>query len=123
MNATVPPSDHRKRAQRARSDGWTHEEFLAACLEREVAARAANQLRIRAARFPARKSLDDFDFDHQRSVRRDVVALDFITAKDNVVFLGPPGLVDTARSFHTAVANSPGLARSPWIRRPFRCRG
>jgi IstB-like ATP binding protein len=26
-------------AERARSDGWTHEEFLAACLEREVAAR------------------------------------------------------------------------------------
>ena len=61
-------------AERARSDGWTHEEFLAACLEREVAARAANggELRIRAARFPARKSLDEFDFDHQRSLRRDV---------------------------------------------------
>jgi IstB-like ATP binding protein len=63
-------------AERARADGWTHEEFLAACLEREVAARAANggELRIRAARFPARKSLDEFDFDHQRSLRRDVVA-------------------------------------------------
>ena len=85
-------------AERARNDGWSHEEFLAACLEREVAARAANggELRIRAARFPARKSLDEFDFDHQRSLKRDVVAhlgtLDFVTAKDNVVFLGPPGI-------------------------------
>src|SRR5829696_7997609 len=84
-------------AERARADGWTHEEFLAACLEREVAARAANggELRIRAARLPARKSLDEFDFDHQRSLRRDVVAhlgaLDFVAARDNVVFLGPPG--------------------------------
>jgi len=26
--------------ERARSEGWSHEEFLAACLEREVAARA-----------------------------------------------------------------------------------
>ena len=84
-------------AERARTDGWTHEEFLAACLEREVAARAANggELRIRAARFPARKSLDEFDYDHQRSLRRDVVAhlgaLDFVAARDNVVFLGPPG--------------------------------
>jgi DNA replication protein DnaC len=84
-------------AERARADGWTHEEFLAACLEREVAARAANggDLRIRAARFPARKSLDDFDFDHQRSLKRDVIAhlatLDFVAARDNVVFLGPPG--------------------------------
>jgi DNA replication protein DnaC len=84
-------------AERARNDGWTHEEFLAACLEREVAARQANsgELRIRAARFPARKTIEEFDFDHQRSLRRDTIAhlgaLDFVAAKDNVVFLGPPG--------------------------------
>jgi DNA replication protein DnaC len=84
-------------ATRARTDGWSHEEFLAACLEREVSARHAHggDNRIRAARFPARKTLEDFDFDHQRSVRSDVVAhlgmLDFIAAKSNAVFLGPPG--------------------------------
>ena len=48
-----------------------------------------------AARFPARKTLEEFDFDHQRSLRRDVVAhlgaLDFVAARENVVFLGPPG--------------------------------
>ena len=46
-------------AERARNDNWTHEEFLAACLEREVAARQANggELRIKAAKFPARKTL------------------------------------------------------------------
>ncbi|MBC3189995.1 ATP-binding protein [Pseudonocardia sp. C8] len=84
-------------AERARSEGWTHEEFLAACLQREVAAREAHggEGRIRAARFPARKSLEEFDFDHQRSLKRDVIShlgtLDFITGKENVVFLGPPG--------------------------------
>jgi len=84
-------------AERARSEGWSHEEFLAACLEREVAARQANggEIRVRAARFPARKTIEEFDFDHQRSLRREVVAhlgtLDFVAAKDNVVFLGPPG--------------------------------
>ncbi len=83
--------------ERARAEGWSHEEFLAACLEREVAARQSNggELRIRAARFPARKTLEDFDFDHQRSLRREVVAhlgaLDFVEARHNVVFLGPPG--------------------------------
>jgi hypothetical protein len=58
--------------ERARAEGWSHEEFLAACLEREVAARQANggELRIRAARFPARKTLEEFDFDHQASLRR-----------------------------------------------------
>src|SRR5439155_14599914 len=82
---------------RARAESWSHEEFLAACLEREVAARQSNggELRIKAARFPARKTLEDFDFDHQRSLKRDVIAhlgaLDFVEARDNVVFLGPPG--------------------------------
>jgi DNA replication protein DnaC len=83
--------------ERARAESWTHEEFLAACLEREVAARASNggEIRIRAARLPARKTLEEFDFDHQRSLKRDVIAhlgaLDFVEGKENVVFLGPPG--------------------------------
>src|SRR3954449_8867756 len=84
-------------AERARAESWTHEEFLTACLEREVASRQdhGGENRIRAARFPARKSLEDFDFDHQRSLKREVIAhlgtLDYVDAKDNVVFLGPPG--------------------------------
>jgi DNA replication protein DnaC len=84
-------------AERARAESWTHEEFLAACLQREVAARESHggEGRIRAARFPARKSLEDFDFDHQRSLKREAIThlgtLDFVTAKDNIVFLGPPG--------------------------------
>jgi len=84
-------------AERARVEGWTHEEFLAACLQREVAARQAHggEGRIRAARFPARKSLEEFDFDHARGLKRDLIAhlgtLDFVAARENVVFLGPPG--------------------------------
>jgi DNA replication protein DnaC len=83
-------------AQRARTESWTHEEFLVACLQREVSARESHggQGRIRAARFPARKSLEEFDFDHARGLKRDMIAhlgtLDFVTARDNVVFLGPP---------------------------------
>jgi DNA replication protein DnaC len=84
-------------AERARAESWTHEEFLAACLQREVAARESHggEGRIRAARFPARKSLEEFDFDHARGLNRDTLAhlgtLDFVAAKENVVFLGPPG--------------------------------
>jgi DNA replication protein DnaC len=84
-------------AERARTEGWSHEEFLAACLQREVAARESHggEGRIRQARFPARKSLEEFDYDHARSLKREVIAhlgtLDFVTARDNVVFLGPPG--------------------------------
>ncbi|MBO3102589.1 IS21-like element helper ATPase IstB [Cellulomonas fengjieae] len=84
-------------AERARAESWTHEEFLAACLQREVAAREAHggEGRIRAARFPGRKSLEDFDYEHARGLPRDQIAhlgtLDFVTARENVVFLGPPG--------------------------------
>jgi DNA replication protein DnaC len=84
-------------AERARAESWTHEEFLVACLQREVAARESHggEGRIRTARFPARKSLEDFDYDHARGLKREVIAhlgtLDFVTARDNVVFLGPPG--------------------------------
>ena len=93
-------------AERARAESWSHEEFLAACLEREVAARQdhGGESRIRAARFPARKTIEDFDFDHQRSLRRDTIAhlatLDFIAERSNVVFLGPPGMGKT----HLAIA-------------------
>jgi DNA replication protein DnaC len=84
-------------AERARAESWSHQEYLAACLQREVAARDAHgaESRIRAARFPARKSLEDFDFDHQRSVKRETIThlgtLDFVAGKENVIFLGPPG--------------------------------
>jgi DNA replication protein DnaC len=83
-------------AERARAENWTHEEFLAACLQREVSARESHggEGRIRAARFPGRESLEEFNFDHARSVKRDLIAhlgtLDFVTAKENVLFLGPP---------------------------------
>ena len=71
-------------AERARAESWSHEEYLAACLQREVAARDAHggEGRIKAARFPARKSLEEFDFDHARgligevSVMRPGIGLD-----------------------------------------------
>jgi hypothetical protein len=84
-------------AERARAESWSYEEFLVACLQREVSARESHggEGRIRAARFPARKSLEEFDFEHARGLKRDLIAhlgtLDFVVAKDNVVFLGPPG--------------------------------
>jgi DNA replication protein DnaC len=84
-------------AERAHDDGWRPAEYLAACLQQEIASRDAHgaEGRVRAALFPSHKSLEDFDFDHQRSVKREVVAhlgaLDFVVGKENAMFLGPPG--------------------------------
>lgn len=93
-------------AKRARDESWPYEEFLAACLEREVASRQTHggEARVKAARFPQTKTLEDFDFSYQHSIRKEVVAhlgaLDFVEAKDNVIFLGPPGTGKT----HLAIA-------------------
>jgi DNA replication protein DnaC len=62
---------------------WTHEDYLAAVLDREVAARNAS-----------RKSLEEFDWDAQPAVRQQVAALasgGFLTEARNVVLPGPPG--------------------------------
>lgn len=86
-----------KLADRARADEWTYERFTEALLSTEVAAREASggEKRIRAARFPARKSLEEFDFDFQKSAKRQVIEhlgqLDFLHLKENVILLGPPG--------------------------------
>jgi DNA replication protein DnaC len=96
-------------AERARAESWTHEEFLVACLQREVSARESHggEGRIRAARFPARKSLEEFDFDHARGLKRDTIAhlgtLDFVAGKKNVVFLGPPGTGKTHLAIGLAI--------------------
>jgi DNA replication protein DnaC len=96
-------------ADRAREESWTHEEFLIACLQREVSARESHggEGRIRAARFPALKSLEEFDFDHARGLKRDTIAhlgtLDFVTGRENVVFLGPPGTGKTHLAIGLAI--------------------
>ena len=95
-----------KLAERAREEQWSHERFAEALLASEVASRESHggESRIKAARFPARKTLEEFDFTFQRSVRRQVVEhlgqLDFLHARENVVLLGPPGTGKT----HLAVA-------------------
>ena len=90
-------------AERARSQEWTHQEFLAACLERGASAHQTNsgELRIKATRFPTHKTIKDFDFTFQRSLKQDTMGhlgtLDFVAARENVVFLGPPGTGKTHR--------------------------
>lgn len=88
-------------AATAREDGWSHEEYLAAVLQRQVADREASgtRLRIAGAHFPAVKTLEDFNLDHQPSLRRDVLAhlqtMTFVAKAENVILLGPPGVGKT----------------------------
>jgi DNA replication protein DnaC len=95
-----------KLVERARSEEWSYERFAEALLSTEISSRESSggRLRIRAARFPAHKTLEEFDFTFQRSVKKQVIEhlgqLDFLHAKENVVLLGPPGTGKT----HLAIA-------------------
>jgi len=84
-------------AERARGEEWSYERFAEALLSTEVSARESHggEARIRSAKFPARKSLEEFDFKFQSSIKRQVAEhlgqLDFLAGKENVILLGPPG--------------------------------
>jgi DNA replication protein DnaC len=88
-------------AAQAREANWSHEEYLAALLGRQVADReaAGTTMRIRTAHFPAVKTLEDFNLDHLPSLHRDLLAHlatgTFIAKAENVVLLGPPGIGKT----------------------------
>jgi DNA replication protein DnaC len=60
-----------KLAERAREEQWSYERFAEVLLSTEVSSRESHggESRIKAARFPARKTLEEFDFAFQRSVR------------------------------------------------------
>ena len=84
--------------QRAAAESWSYETFLTTLLEEEVFARdqLALERRIRAAHFPQRtKTLENFDFRFQTSVKKQVLlhlaSLRFVELGHNVIFLGPPG--------------------------------
>jgi hypothetical protein len=93
-------------ADRAREESWSYEKFLQALLATEVSVRDSHggENRIKAARFPARKTLEEFDFAFQHSIKKQVIEhlgqLDFLHARQNVILLGPPGTGKIAYS-HT----------------------
>ena len=100
-------------ADQARDAGWSHEDYLAAVLEREVAARNASgaQLRIRGAGFPAAKTLEDFDFDVQPAVRDQITPLaagGYLSEARNIVLLGPPGTGKTHLAIGLGIAAARG---------------
>lgn len=84
----------------------SYRDFLAEALSSEWSARntKTTEGRMRLARFPWIKTLEQFDFSFQPSidkkVMRELSGLSFISRAESVIFLGPPGVGKT----HLAIA-------------------
>ena len=116
-----------KLAERARQEEWSYERFAEALLSTEQSSRGAHggEGRIRTARFPARKTLEEFDFTFQRSVKKQVIEhlgqLDFVHARENVILLGPLETgkthLTTALGIRACLAGHRVLFRTPteWV--------
>jgi len=85
-------------ASEAAQKTWSHVEFLAHLVEGESHLRMdrATERRIKAARFPVIKTLEQFDWSWPKKINRpqiqNLFRLPFIEKKQNVIFIGGVGL-------------------------------
>jgi DNA replication protein DnaC len=80
----------------AKTQRWTPEETLRVLVEMEVVARdeSNTRTRMKAARFPVEKTLDEFYLDESSippATHDYLVTLDWIKRADNLCLIGPPG--------------------------------
>jgi len=85
------------RLQEAAANGLNHAEFLELALADELAVRATRRMnrRVKAAAFREPRTLEDFDFRFNPSIKRkqvfDLASCRFIREARDVLLLGPPG--------------------------------
>jgi DNA replication protein DnaC len=85
------------RLQEAAGNRLTHVEFLELVLQDELLVRSERQIQrgVKAAAFRELKTLDDFDWQFNPSIKKkqiyDLASCAFIRANRDVLFLGPPG--------------------------------
>ena len=85
------------RLEEAKGNRLSHEEFLEIILQDEMDIRGQRlrERRVRAANFRELKTLEDFDWQFNRSIKRkrfyDLATCKFIREARDVLLLGPPG--------------------------------
>ena len=106
LNLPVGLATHADRLAQAGKENLSHEEFLKRLLSVEAAAKFERQVeyRLRAAKFPAIKTLDTFDWAHPTVIPRQKILeafeLRFLERHEGLVFLSSHGLGKT----HLALA-------------------
>lgn len=92
--------------ERAAAEGWSHRDFLAAIIAEEVAHRETTRIQRSAslAKFPYLKTIEEFDFIFQSSIKRSLLGPfldpDFVVNGRHLILEGRPGLGKT----HLAIA-------------------
>ncbi|MER7404006.1 IS21-like element helper ATPase IstB [Streptomyces sp. NPDC000070] len=93
--STTPPQAEQDHGDQRHGKPEQQAPAVTPAVPRQAAPDADAEARIRAARFPARKLLEDFDQQHPRGFDRETVArlgkADFVAARRNAVLVGPPG--------------------------------
>ena len=90
--------------------GVTASEAIEQLLGAQITLRNNRRLQtaMRSSRLPVIKTLEDFDFSFQPSIQREQIdslhELGFLERKENVVFLGPPGVGKTHLAISLAIA-------------------
>ena len=85
------------RLQEAAGNHLTHAEFLELVLQDELLVRSERQIQrgVKVAAFRELKTIDDFDWQFNPSIKKkqvyDLASCAFIRANHDVLFLGPPG--------------------------------
>jgi DNA replication protein DnaC len=100
-------------ARQARDEGWPYEDFLRELLEAEIRARhdSTAARRVREARFPDVKTLDQIEWEALQGISRpkllELASCEFVRRGDDVILCGPVG---TGKS-HVAISLGVEAAR------------
>ena len=133
--------EHQKLARQCAAEGLDHVRYLARLVELELIDRERRMVdrRIKAAKFPAVKSLDSFDFAAIAKLNKmqvlELARCEWIERRENVIALGPSGTGKThvalgiglaacqkglAEGFTTAAALVSEMMEARVERRPLR---
>lgn len=88
--------------EQARAEGWSYSEYLERLAEEELAERQERRIAqaVRRAGFPFVKTLEEFDFSFQTSVKRSMLGpylgAELVTGGRNLILWGPPGVGKSA---------------------------
>ena len=92
---------YEKESENAAKAKLSYQEYLYKVLQNQVVVRVDNSInaKIKKAKFPFIKSIEEFDFSFQPQVEekllRELCNLNFLSESKNIIFIGPPGVGKT----------------------------